>query len=810
MTISYKWLSEYLPVTIEPERLSRILTSIGLEVESMETFEEVKGNLAGLVIGEVLSAEKHPNADKLTLTKVNIGQPEPLQIVCGAPNVAAGQKVVVATVGTTIYPTSGDPLTMKIAKIRGEESHGMICAEDEIGLGTSHAGIMVLPGEAKPGTSATKYFQPYTDIVYEIGLTPNRMDAMSHWGVARDVCAYLSHHDKKDIKPVLPVSNGNGFKPDNESLPIEVAVENTKSCPRYSGISIANVTIKESPLWLKQKLIAIGQRPINNIVDITNFIQHETGQPLHAFDADKIAGQKIIVKNLPDNTVFVTLDEKERKLSKEDLMICDSKEGICIAGVFGGLHSGVTDQTKNIFLESACFDAVSIRKTSFRHGLRTDAASRFEKGTDISATVSVLKRAATLIKEICGAEIASGIVDVYPSPKPKTEVSVKWHYIKKLSGKKYHPDSVKKILINLGFEIIKDDVDEIRVAVPEHKPDISLAADLVEEIVRIDGLDNIDIPGSITITPAIEEDPLPEIVKEKISGFLVGSGFNEMMTNSITNSEFFTDAEQNEMVSMQNSLSAELNILRSSLLETSLQVVAHNLNHKNHSLRLFEFGKSYGKSAKGKYTEADKLALVISGNLVEDSWNEKNKEADFYYLKGLVEAIFKLIGLPVPAVSVDAVSKMNDHISWNYDKKQLAEAGVVAKNILNRFGIKQAAFYAELSWKEITRLAAEKPIQLKEISRFPAVQRDLSLVVAKELSWEKLEYAVQNIKLNKLQNIKLFDIFESEKLGTGKKSMAVNFTFIDEEKTLTDKEIDGWMQKIVLTLEKELQAEIRK
>lgn len=810
MTISYKWLSEYLPVTIEPERLSRILTSIGLEVESMETFEEVKGNLAGLIIGEVLSAEKHPNADKLTLTKVNIGQPEPLQIVCGAPNVATGQKVVVATVGTTIYPVSGEPLTMKIAKIRGEESHGMICAEDEIGLGTSHAGIMVLPGEAKPGTSATKYFQPYTDIVYEIGLTPNRMDAMSHWGVARDVCAYLSHHDKKDIKPVLPVGNGNGFKPDNESLPIEVVVENTKSCPRYSGISIANATIKESPVWLKQKLIAIGQRPINNIVDITNFIQHETGQPLHAFDADKIAAKKIIVKNLPDNTAFVTLDEKERKLSKEDLMICDAKEGICIAGVFGGLHSGVSAQTKNIFLESACFDAVSIRKTSFRHSLRTDAASRFEKGTDISATVSVLKRAAILIKEICGAEIASAIVDVYPSPKPKTEVSVKWHYIKKLSGKKYHPDSVKKILINLGFEIIKDDVDEIRVAVPEHKPDISLAADLVEEIVRIDGLDNIDIPDSITITPSIEEDPLPEIVKEKISGFLVGSGFNEMMTNSITNADFYTPEEQTGMVGMQNSLSAELNILRSSLLETSLQVAAHNLNHKNHSLRLFEFGKSYGKSAKGKFTETDKLALVISGNLVEDSWNEENKEADFYYLKGLVEAIFKIIGLTSPATSMDATSKMDDHISWNYNKKQLAEAGVVAKKVLNRFGIKQSVFYAEISWKEIIRLATENPIQLKEIPRFPAVQRDLSLVVAKELPWEKLEYAVQNIKLNKLQNIKLFDIFESEKLGAGKKSMAVNFTFIDEEKTLTDKEIDSWMQKIVLTLEKELQAEIRK
>src|ERR1044071_7319158 len=390
MKISYKWLSEYLPITVDPERLSKILTSVGLEVESLEKFEEVKGGLKGLVIGEVLSTEKHPNADKLTLTKVSIGNGEPLQIVCGAPNVATGQKVVVATVGTTIYPTAGEPLTMKVAKIRSVESYGMICAEDEIGMGTSHAGIMVLPADAKVGTLAADYFQPYEDWVYEIGLTPNRMDAMSHWGVARDVCAYLTHHDRKDLKPKLPLSNG--FKPDSNSLVVDVKVENTKACPRYSGVSIANVSIGESPRWLQQKLKAIGLRPINNIVDITNYIQHETGQPLHAFDADAITGNKVIVKNLPEGTKFITLDEKERKLSADDLMICNEKEGMCIAGVFGGLRSGVTEKTKNIFLESACFDGITIRKTSFRHGLRTDAATRFEKGTDISATVNVFLR----------------------------------------------------------------------------------------------------------------------------------------------------------------------------------------------------------------------------------------------------------------------------------------------------------------------------------------------------------------------------------------------------------------------------------
>ncbi|MCW3116659.1 MAG: phenylalanine--tRNA ligase subunit beta, partial [Chitinophagaceae bacterium] len=601
MTISYKWLIEYLPVSltggIEPEKLSKILTSIGLEVESLEKFEEVKGGLKGLVSGEVLEVKEHPNASKLKLTKVNIGRGEPLNIVCGAPNVAVGQKVIVATVGTTIYPVTGDPLTMKVAKIRGEESHGMICAEDEIGLGTSHSGILVLPDDVKPGTIAADYFKLYEDWIYEIGLTPNRMDAMSHWGVARDVCAYLNHHEKKDIRPKLPYSNG--FKADNTSLTVDVKVENATACPRYSGISIAHVTIRTSPKWLQEKLKAIGLRTINNIVDITNYIQHETGQPLHAFDADEIRGKKIIVKNLPEGTAFMTLDEKERKLSKEDLMICDAEGGICMAGVFGGLHSGVSDKTKNIFLESACFEPVSIRKTSFRHNLRTDAATRFEKGTDISNTVNVLKRAALMIKEICGGEIASGLVDIYPDPKPKTEVSLKYHYLKKLSGKNYPPDTVKNILISLGFEIIKDGIDEIRVAVPYHKTDISLPADLVEEILRIDGLDNVEIPVAITISPAVEKNYLAEVYREKVSNYLVGLGFNEIMTNSITNSAYFNEEELRYAVKMLNNLSAELNIMRPSMLETGLESIAHNLNRKNNHLRFFEFGKTYTTSGTG-------------------------------------------------------------------------------------------------------------------------------------------------------------------------------------------------------------------
>lgn len=808
MTISYKWLSEYLPVAVEPERLSRILTSIGLEVESLEKYEEAKGGLKGLVIGEVIHTEKHPNADKLTLTRVNTGAAEPLQIVCGAPNVATGQKVVVAPVGTTIYPTTGEPLTMKIAKIRSVESHGMICAEDEIGLGTSHAGIMVLPADLKPGTPAADYFKPYDDYIYEIGLTPNRMDAMSHWGVARDVCAYLSHHDKKDLKPKLP--NGNGFKTDNTSLPIQVKVENEKACPRYSGVSIANVRIAASPQWLQQRLKAIGLRPINNLVDITNFIQHETGQPLHAFDADKIAGRTVIVKNLEDGTRFITLDEKERKLSSEDLMICDAKEGMCIAGVFGGLHSGVTGETKNIFLESACFDPVTIRKTSFRHGLRTDAATRFEKGTDISATVNVLKRAANLIKEICGGEIASEIVDIYPEKNEKAQVAIKYHYLKKLSGKNYHPDAVKNILISLGFEIVKEGIDELRVAVPYHKPDISLPADLVEEVLRIDGLDNVTIPDAITITPSTEENYATEVYREKLANYLTGLGFYEIMTNSITNSAYFSEAELEGSVKMLNNLSAELNILRPFMLETGLEAIAHNLNRRNYDLRFFEYGKTYHTTGSGKYTEPEHLCLYITGKNLEDGWRSKATPADFYVLKGVVGNLLQLLGVKDASWQPLEHPKFESGLQASVNGQVIVQVGAVHKKSLARFDIRQPVFFADLNWELLSRSAAAYKPGFQAIPKFPSVQRDLAIVVGRQLSYSEVEKAVQKIKLGKLQQLKLFDIFESEKLGKDKKSMAISFTFLDEEKTLTDKEIDGWMNKIMTTLEKELQAEIRK
>jgi phenylalanyl-tRNA synthetase beta chain len=807
MTISYNWLSDYLPETIEPERLSKILTSIGLEVESMEQYENIKGGLKGLVIGEVLSCEPHANADKLKVTSVNIGAVEHLQVVCGAANVAAGQKVVVATVGTTIYPIGGEPLTMRVAKIRGVESYGMICAEDEIGIGTSHDGIMVLPTDTKVGSLAAEYFKPYNDVIFEIGLTPNRMDAMSHYGVAKDVCAYLTHHNNKETK----VKNifTNQLKADNNSLPITVTVENTAACPRYAGVSISGVTVKESPDWLKNKLTAIGVRSINNIVDVTNYILHETGQPLHAFDAAEIAGNKVLVKTLPDGTLFTSLDEKERKLTATDLMICDAQSNpMCIGGVFGGLTSGVKNTTSQIFLESACFDAIGIRKTSVHHELRTDAATRFEKGVDISNTVHVLKRAALLIKEVAGGTISSEVVDVYTSPKEKTQVAIKYHYLKKLSGKNYHPDAVKRILTSLGFEVLKEGMDELRIAVPYNKPDISLPADIVEEVLRIDGLDNIEIPTSITISPAIDDIAIKESLREKISTYLVGQGCNEIFTNSITNSKYFGEDVLATSVKMMNNLSADLDVLRPSMLETGLESLAYNLNRRNNNLQLFEFGKTYHSKAVGHYKEQEHLCLYITGANHDDVWNEKSKAFNFYTTKGITQGIVALVGFGNIEFKKEEGNGLIVQVIAN--KKQVATIVEVGKTKLQQFDIKQPVYFIDFNFTTLVQLVTNNKISYKEVTKFPTIQRDLAMVVNKNISFDAIEATIQKTKLNKLQQVRLFDVFESEKLGADKKSMAVNFTFLDEEKTLTDKEIDGMMNKLVQQFENELSAEIRK
>lgn len=816
MKISYNWLRNYLPddemtskLMQSPQKVADILTSLGLEVESIEYYEEIRNSLAGLIIGEVITCEKHPDADKLKITTVDNGKGETLQIVCGANNVAVGQKVIVAPQGTTLYPLNGEPLVIKKAKIRGIESNGMICAEDEIGIGTSHLGIIVLPNEVETGTAAVDYFKPYNDWIFEIGLTPNRMDAMSHMGVAKDVCAYLTHNNKSEVKLISPFNNV--FKNDNTSRKIKVSIENEQGCSRYAGVSISGIKITSSPVWLQNRLKSIGIRPINNIVDITNFILHETGQPLHAFDADKIKGNAVIVKTLPDATKFITLDEKVRIVSEEDIMICNgNEEPMCFGGVFGGLESGVSNNTENIFLESAWFNPAYIRKTSFRHNLRTEAAIRFEKGVDISNTVNVLKRAALLIKEICGGKISSEIIDVYPVPKKQHEITLQNHYLKKISGKNYHQETVKNILKSLSFSIIKEGIDEIKVAAPFSNPDITLPADVIEEIMRIDGLDNIEIPATIKMAPAIETGADEAALKEKIAGWLTGNGFAEIFTNSITNSKYFDDEVLNKTVKIINSLSEDLNVMRPSMMPTGLESIAYNINRKNADLLFFEFGKVYNKTEQDKYIETESLAIYFTGNKKENDWKNKSEKTGIYFAKGVCDIIFKLAGLNDLKYSRQENNFLNDYIQGIVHGNSIAEMGSIKKSVLEKFSIKQPVFYLYINWQQLLSSIKTKRISFEEIPKFPQVQRDLSIIVDKSVSYQSLEESVKTLKIPKLKGFKLFDVFESEKLGENKKSMAISFTFSDKEKTLTDNETDAMMIKIINSIEENIAAEIRR
>jgi phenylalanyl-tRNA synthetase beta chain len=815
MKISYNWLKDYLPrdevtlkMTETPQKLGDILTSVGLEVENIEKYETIPNGLEGLIIGEVLTCEKHPGADKLQITTVDNGNGQTLQIVCGAANVAKGQKVVVATVGTTLFPKDGEPFIIKKAKIRGVESNGMLCAEDEIGLGQSHEGIIVLPAETKTGIPANEYFQIYRDWTIEIGLTPNRMDAMSHLGVAKDVCAYLAHHTKKEIKVVAPYKNT--FKTDNNSFPIDVEVKNIEQCARYSGVSISGINVAPSPGWLQNKLKSIGLRPVNNIVDITNFILHETGQPLHAFDADKIKGRKVIVETLPAGTPFITLDEKERKLSSDDIMICNGEnEPMCIAGVFGGAESGVSETTTKIFLESAWFNPAFIRKSLLLHNLRTEASVRFEKGVDISNTVNVLKRAALLIKEIAGGKISSEIIDFYPSPWEKKEISLSNHYLKKISGKNYHPDTVKNILKSLNFTILREGIDEIQVAAPFSNPDIAIPADIIEEIMRIDGLDNVEIPSSIKMSPAIYPNLNAALKKEKITGWLNGNGFCEIFTNSITNSKYFDDETLATTVKIINSLSEGLNVMRPSMLPTGLECLAYNINRKNANLLFLEFGKTYF-TEKSKYEEIENLALYFTGNKNELNWNSTAGKVDIYYVKGILNSIFSLAGVKNFRFEISKDTQLDECISVSVNKETIGIAGSVNKFTLDKFSIKQPVLYACINWNKLIEVTSDETISFEPISKFPPVHRDLSMVVDKKLTYQSVEDLVHSLHLSKLIDLKLFDVFENEKLGENKKSFAISFTFLDKEKTLTDTEVDSIMNKITNVLEKELNAEIRR
>ncbi|MEY3432969.1 MAG: hypothetical protein RL131_905, partial [Bacteroidota bacterium] len=808
MTISYNWLMEYFSEPIPHDKLSLILNSIGLEVESYEHYQEIKGGLAGLVVGEVLTAEKHPNADRLSITTVNTGGNTPLQIVCGAPNVAAGQKVIVAQVGVTIFPTAGEPITMKAAKIRGVESQGMICAEDEIGLGTDHNGIKILPAATPVGIAVASLFEPYEDYVISIGLTPNRSDAMSHFGVARDICAWINHHEGKQIEPVI--KQKINWTDKGKACPIEVIVENQNDCPRYCGIWIEHVKVGPSPNWMQQRLKAIGQRPINNIVDATNYILHDLGQPLHAFDAEKIKGQKVRIKNLPKGTSFIGLDEKERKLDETDLMICDADSNpMCMGGVFGGIGSGVSDTTQSIFLESAWFHPIGIRKSSYKHLLRTEAAMHFEKSVDIGETFEVLKKAALLIAEVSEGKINTDPVDQYPSKKEKIKIELSFEYVRKLSGKEYEKKTVSKILSSLGFIITQELETAITVEVPTHKTDVHIPADLVEEIMRIDGFDNIQIPTSIQITPSVSARGKDAYLREKLSQTLVGAGFNETLNNSITHSKFYSEKELSEAVRLLNNLSAELDTLRYSMLETGLQTVAHNLNHRNSDLKLFEFGKIYKKTGSG-YKEEDRLALFTTGKDNPISWNKPQDDANLFHLKGVLQFLAKHAGVEGLQLRAMDSSKYSYALEIYANDILVGEIGKPSDAILKEFDIKVPVWFLDIRWNAWLERAAANSIKYKEIAKYPVVERDLSFVLDESIRYGEIEKLLTSMSIPQLKDYRLFDIFKSDKLGKGKQSMAMNFSFQDEDKTMKDQEIDSIMQKISKGLEKQLNAELRK
>jgi phenylalanyl-tRNA synthetase beta chain len=809
MVLSYSWLMECLPVEIPHDKLSMILNSIGLEVEAYERYEEVPGSLEGLVIGRVLEVSQHPQADKLKLTRVDVGGPDPLEIVCGAPNVAAGQTVLVAPVGSTIHPAGQPPVTLKTATIRGVKSHGMICAEDEVGLGDSHAGIMVLPDGLRPGMPAAEHFRPYSDHVISIGLTPNRSDAMSHLGVARDICAWLSHHEGLAAAPRSPFDAPPAPAGLGQAMP--VTVEAPEACARYTGIRISGVHVGESPEWLRRRLRAIGQRPINNIVDATNYVLHETGQPLHAFDADSISGGAIRVMKLPSGTPFTGLDGKERLLDAEDLMICDAHgRPLCMGGVFGGIGSGVTESTREVFLESAWFHPTGVRKTSFRHGLRTDAATHFEKGVDIGRTLDVLKRAARLICELSGGQVSSEPVDVYPLPTRAREVAFTFRQLDGLSGKSYPADTVRRILQALGFDIRLEDAQGMTVKVPMHKTDISLPADIAEEIMRIDGFDNIPIPTRISFSPAAEPLHDREALREKVSSALAGAGFREMLNNSITSSALQRPEDLRQAVRMINSLSSELDMMRCSMLETGLRSVARNLNHRNLDLRLFEFGKTYRAEPDGGFSEQEHLAMFTSGQLRPQTWNQPAKTFDLFYLKGMVASLFQRLGLPEAEWSE---STTDDRIQWGLTARigdvPLAGLGRISNETAERHDVRQETWYADVDWEACLRLAAEVRIRHRDLPRFPSVSRDLAIVVDKSLPYERVRAATDALRLPKLKSYGLFDVFESERLGPGMKSLAISFTFRDEEATLTDGAVEAMMDRIVNAYRKELQAQVR-
>ncbi|MCX6199789.1 MAG: phenylalanine--tRNA ligase subunit beta, partial [Bacteroidetes bacterium] len=784
MKISYNWLKNYVDFNLTPNDLGEVLTGVGLEVEDIIPFETIQGGLEGVVIGEVKECTKHPEADKLSVTKVDVGSGDLLQIVCGAPNVAAGQKVVVALVGSTLYPSAGEKLAIKKAKIRGVESFGMICAEDEIGLSESHAGIMVLNASASVGTKAADYFKVEKDFVLEIGLTPNRGDANSHIGVARDLATALNVAYKAKVNFTKP--DTSKFNVQNAKSKIEVEVKDTDACPRYSAVSISNVTVADSPDWLKNKLKAIGVRSVNNVVDITNFVLHEYGQPLHAFDADKISTGKVVVKKLPEGTAFKTLDEKEVKLSKDDLMICNGDEPMCIAGVFGGFNRGVSTDTKNIFLESAYFSSTSVRKTATRLNLRTDAATHFEKGTDPNITVEALKRAALLVTEICGGEIASEITDLYPNKIEGWRLSVSFDRMIRLAGFFIPNDTVSKILEHLEIKIEKENGDEWDLLVPAFKTDVKREADVVEEILRIYGYNSFTLPKHLKSSLPVYDKIDVQKTENTIAELLSGAGFNEVWTNSVTQSKFEEDeALRLQRVMLLNSQTTELDSLRTSMLYSLLEVVAYNQNRKATDLRLFEFGKTYLRNTEKDFSESRKLVLLLSGKSSADNWLTKGTAFDFYHLKSFVTNILNRLGHYTFEKEVSETHPYNFNLVFKTEGVEVARIGSVSKSTLKKFDIKNDVFYAELNWDYLLEKSQFVKASFTELPKFPSVSRDLAMVIGEEINFDSIEKIALTESKKLLQEVSLFDVYKGDKIEKGKKSYAVNFVFQHPEKTLT-------------------------
>ncbi|SEP89791.1 phenylalanine--tRNA ligase subunit beta [Neolewinella agarilytica] len=815
MKVSLNWLRQYLDIDLEPAAIGEVLTGTGLEVEGMEKVESIPGGLAGVVVGHVLECGKHPGADRLSLTSVDTGAGEPVSIVCGAPNVAAGQHVIVATVGAMLHPMSGEPFKIKKGKIRGEVSAGMLCAEDELGLGESHDGIIVLDKAYAPGTPAAEVFDLKEDYVYEIGLTPNRSDATNHLGVAYDLAAALNVNHGKEVTVKRP--DVSAFKEGSQPA-IKVNVQDLSQAPRYAGLTIENLTVAPSPEWLRTQLLAIGVRPINNVVDITNFVLHELGQPLHAFDLDKVAGKEIHVEKLAEGTTFLSLDEVERQLSADDLMICDGNhQPMCIAGVFGGANSGVSDSTTSIFLEAAHFEAGTTRRSSMRHTLRTDAARVFEKGSDPNITVYALKRAALLLQELAGGKVTSQLLDLYPNPIQPLEITVRDQRVVDVIGADLARTQVQSILKSMGMEIVSSGADSFVVAVPTNKSEVLREIDVIEEILRIYGFDNVPIPQMITTAMTVAPSPDPNYVRELTGDLLAANGFNEMMALSLDESRHYGDVSDGKqlegLVYINNTSNVHLDVMRPGMLMSALEAVAHNHNRQQQDLRLFEFGRSYHLDGE-KYKEVNHLTLTLSGQRQPESWHPSPKgknEAGFYTLKAAVELVFQRLGIDNYRTAEAPAEGFSYGLRYHKGPMVLADFGAVHPLHLRARQVKSDVFFADINWDNVLRVLPRKPVQVKTPSKFPSLRRDLALIVDKHITFADVERLARKAEKKLLTDINLFDVYENEEqLGAGKKSYAVSFQLESDEQTLNDKQVDKVMRSIEGSLTKQLGAEVRR